>query len=191
MSTLDQARATQLRNIEAKTGHSLADLRKVIADSGLQKHGEIRDMLRSKFGLGYGDANSLVHFALQSDGQSAAEASGASLDDLTTALYSGKKEALRPIHDRVMEEIKGLGTFEIAPKKAYFSLRRRKQFAMVGPASKGRVEIGLNMKDVEATDRLNQLPPGGMCQYRVYLSDPSDVDEELVAWVKIAYDHAG
>jgi hypothetical protein len=45
MSTLDQARATQLKNIEKKTGHSLDGLRAIIAESGLKKHGEIRPKL--------------------------------------------------------------------------------------------------------------------------------------------------
>ena len=62
---------------------------------------------------------------------------------------------------------------------------------MVGPASRGRVEVGLNMKDVEGTPRLESQKPGGMCQYKVYLSQPDDVDEELMAWIKIAFDSAG
>lgn len=187
MSTLDQARETQLRNIESKTGKSLAELRVVIQKSGLTKHGEIRDFLREEFQLGYGDANSLVHFALQSDAQSAAVASGASTEEVVAEIYSGRKESLRPIHDTVMNEINKLGDFDIVPKKGYISLRRKKQFAMVGPASKGRVEIGLNMKGVSPTGRLEQLAPGGMCQYKVFLSDPAEVDDELIAWVKIAF----
>jgi hypothetical protein len=191
MSTLDRARATQIKNIEAKTGKSLSELRKLIEMSGLSKHSEIRDMLRKELDLGYGDANSLVHYAKESDGQSAAEASGATLGQVESEIYSGKKEELRPVHDKVMQRIQALGEFEIVPKKKYLSLRRKKQFAMVGPASKGRVEVGLNMKDVKGTARLEVLPPGGMCQYKVYLSQLSEVDEELLGWVKIAYDRAG
>jgi hypothetical protein len=191
MSTLDRARATQIKNIEAKTGKSLSELRKLIEMSGLSKHSEIRDMLRKELDLGYGDANSLVHYAKESDGHSAAEASGATLGQVESEIYSGKKEELRPVHDKVMQRIQALGEFEIVPKKKYLSLRRKKQFAMVGPASKGRVEVGLNMKDVKGTARLEVLPPGGMCQYKVYLTHLSEVDEELLGWVKIAYDRAG
>jgi hypothetical protein len=90
-----------------------------------------------------------------------------------------------------MTAVNGFGAFEIAPKKGYVSLRRKKQFAMVGPATNTRVEVGLNMKDVKATGRLAALPPGQMCQYKVKLTDPAEVDPELIGWIKRAYDTAG
>jgi hypothetical protein len=187
MSSLDQARETQLKNIQAKTGKTLAQLRAHIAKSGLAKHGEIRAMLMKDFGLGYGDANSLVHFAKESDGQSAAAAQGASPGDVVDEIYTGAKAPLRPVHDKVMAAVEKLGAFEIAPKKGYLSLRRKKQFAMVGPGAKGRLEVGLNMKGVPATARLLAQPPGGMCQYKVFLTTPAEVDAELRAWLKQAY----
>jgi hypothetical protein len=52
MSTLDKARQTQLENIQSKTGKSLDELRSIIAQSGLTKHGELRQMLMDRFGLG-------------------------------------------------------------------------------------------------------------------------------------------
>ena len=191
MSGLDDARATHIKNIEVKTGKTLAELRQIIEQSGLTKHSDIRKMLQEKFGLGYGDANGLVHYALSSDGQSAAEASGTSLDAITDEIYSGKKENLRPIHDAVISQINEFGEFETVPKKGYLSLRRKKQFAMLGPASKGRVEVGLNMKGVQGTERLKEMSPGGMCQYKVFLADPAEVDAELVSWIRQAYDSAG
>ena len=83
------------------------------------------------------------------------------------------------------------GPFEISPKKTYLSLRRQKQFAMVGPGTKGRLEVGLNMKGLPGTARLAAQPPGGMCQYKVLLSDAKAVDKELIGWLKQAYDSAG
>ena len=78
-----------------------------------------------------------------------------------------------------MAAIDAFGPFEIAPKKGYVSLRRKKQFAMIGPATKTRVDVGLNMKGVPATERLIELPAGGMCQYKVSLTDAAQVDDEL------------
>jgi hypothetical protein len=83
------------------------------------------------------------------------------------------------------------GKFEVVPKKGYVSLRRRKQFAMIGPGSAARVDVGLNMKGVAATDRLLAEKPGGMCQYKVKLAGPSEVDAELIGWIRQAYDAAG
>jgi hypothetical protein len=191
MSSLDQARQTQIENIQKKAGKTLDELRSIIAESGLSKHSEIRRMLMDTLGLSYGDANSLVHLALASDGQSAAEASGASMEEILAGIYTASKAPLLPIHLKVMEAIAGLGEFDIVPKKNYVSLRRKKQFAMVGPASKGRLEIGLNVRGLAATDRLLMQAPGGMCQYKVYLSHSDEVDAELVAWIQAAFESAG
>jgi len=191
VSSADQARETQLKNIQAKTGKSLDEVRSLIKKSGLTKHGEIRAMLIERLKLGYGDANSLVHYALRSDGQSAAQAGGLSIQDVLEGIYAGPKAAVRPIHEKVMQAIEKLGEYEIAPKKGYISLRRKKQFAMLAPASKGRFEVGLNMKGVEPTGRLTALPPGGMCQYKVFLTSAAEVDKELLGWIKTAYDGSG
>jgi hypothetical protein len=58
---------------------------------------------------------------------------------------------------------------------------------MIGPATKTQVEVGLNMKGVPGTARLVALPPGGMCQYKVRLADPGEVDAELIGWIRRAY----
>lgn len=191
MSSVDKAIETQLSNIEKKTGQNLTQLTALVQQSGLTKHGEIRQMLIDKFSLGYGDANTLVHFALKSDAKHDVEARGLTQDDVVDELYAGPKADLRPIHDRVMAAAKSFGEFEIAPKKTYLSLRRKRQFAMVGPATKTRIEVGLNMKGIEPTERLILLPPGGMCNYKVNLTDPDQVDAELIAWMRTAYDNAG
>jgi hypothetical protein len=59
---------------------------------------------------------------------------------------------------------------------------------MIGPATNSQVEVGLNMKGVKATSRLVEQKPGGMCQYKVRLGSPSEVDQELLGWIRRAYD---
>jgi hypothetical protein len=187
---VDKAFETQLKNIQTRTGKSLDELFSLIRQSGLQKHGEIRDMLKSSLGMGHGDANTLVHSYMKAAEAASAPAAAAS-GDVLDEIYSGAKAGLRPIHDSLMTAINGFGPFEIAPKKGYVSLRRKKQFAMIGPATKTRVEVGLNMKGVEGTPRLLALPPGGMCQYKVHVTDAAEVDPELIAWIRQAYEGAG
>lgn len=186
---MDKAIATQLANIEKKTGKSLAQLRAAIAKSGKIKHGEIRAWLMEQFGLGHGDANTLTHLALKSDGASAA--AGASSDDVLNEIYAGKKAHLRPIHDALMGAIAKFGDFEIAPKKGYVSLRRKKQFAMLGPKTNERFELGLNLKDEVSDPRVKPVPPGGMCQYVVALTGVASIDPKLIAIIRRAYDSAG
>ncbi len=179
------ATATQLRNIEAKTGKKLEDLYRIVAESGLAKVSEQRTMLMERFGLGYGDANAVALLA-----KTAAAPAPAS-DDPLDAIYGGTKAQLRPLHDALTAAIDKLGPHEKAPKKSTVSLRRKKQFALIGPATKEQIELGLNVKSLTPAPRLKVLPPGGMCQYSVRLSNPSEIDAELLGWVRAAYDAAG
>lgn len=188
MSTLEKAVQTQLDNIQQKTGHSLDQLADIVKRSGLTQHGEIRSMFQREYGLGYGDANALVHAVTKSDGARAAQ--GKSTNEVLDEIYAGPKSALRPIHDKLMKEISRFGEFEIAPKKGYVSLRRKKQFAMIGPATKSRVEVGLNAKGLKKNARLLEQPKGSMCNYIVKISNAGEVDKELFAWIKTAFEAA-
>jgi hypothetical protein len=184
MSSPEQALASQLKNIEGKTGKDLATLRREIAGCGRSKHGEIRSWVMETFGLGYGDANTLAHVAREEGGATSASGDGADpLDDI----YSGKKAHLRGVHDAVMAAIQPWGDFEVAPKKAYVALRRKKQFAMLGPKTAERAELGINLKEDVGSERFVAQKPGGMCQYAVALTSPDDVDAELLAVLRRAF----
>ncbi|HRR09231.1 MAG TPA: DUF5655 domain-containing protein [Rhodothermales bacterium] len=189
MSEVDKAIATQLQNIQAKTGKALHELEAQMLATGLTKHGELRDYFIKEMGLGHGDANTLVHILRKTDGASMAD--GLDEEAILTSIYTGTKADLRPIHDRLMVALADFGTFEVAPKKGYVSLRRKKQFAMIGPGSKSRVDVGINMKGVDGTDRLIALPPGKMCQYNVKMTSADEVDEELLGWLREAFQQAG
>jgi len=191
MTDVNKALETQLKNIQTKTGKTLAELTAIVQKSGLTKHGQIRDMFKRDLGLGHGDANSLTHSVLKSDESSTEKKKETGSNDVIDEIYTGPKAELRPIHDKLMDAIEKFGPFEIALKKGYVSLRRKKQFAMIGPATNTRVEVGLNMKGVKATPPLIELPPGQMCQYKVKLTDASEVNKELIGWIKQAYDSAG
>lgn len=191
MSTVDKALETQLKNIQTRSGKTLDQLYEIIGKSGLTKHGEIRDMLKTDLALGHGDANTITHFYFKSQTSSGEETKDSTSGDVVDEIYSGPKAELRPIHDKLMTAVSKFGAFEIAPKKGYLSLRRKKQFATIGPATKTRVEVGLNMKGIAGTDRLVELKPGGMCQYKIKVTDAKEVDAELIAWIRQAYESAG
>lgn len=183
---VDKALATQLANIEKRSGKTLAELAAIIAKSGLGKHGELVAMLKSELGMGHGDANTVVH----SVKQAAAPAQASDADPLD-AIYTGASAPLRAIHERLMAGITGFGTFELAPKKGYVSLRRKKQFAMLGPGTKTLLEIGLNAKRDELGAGFAKLPPGGMCQFKRRIASVDEVDAALLAAIRVAFDEAG
>lgn len=188
MDSLDKARITQLNNIQQKTGKTIGEIQNEIQSSGLQKHGELRKMLMERYNLGFGDATMLVHFAQQTDGQTAAEAAQATPEEILAGIYTGSKTGLLPLHVLVMAKIDQMGNYTVAPKKGYLSLRRKRQFAMIGPGTKGRLEIGLNMKNMQGSHRLIEQPAGGMCQYKIFLTSVQDVDDELLGYIKSAFD---
>jgi len=191
MDKIEQALATQLANIEKRTGRSIHDLATLLRASGLAKHGEQVAMLKRELGMGHGDANLLAHHVRKLDAAAAGQGEPATPAAAVDALYSGKKAHLRPIHDRLMAAIRKFGAFEEAPKKAYVSLRRKKQFAMIGPATTTQVEVGINLKDVKPAGGLVALPPKSMCDYKIRIGSVDEVDATLLGWIRKAYDAAG
>lgn len=194
MADPQAATLTQLRNIQGRTGRSIAELLAALAATGIAKHAERRSWLMQQYALGYGDANTVAHFVDKPlpalDGAPPAAAPVAPGDPLD-AIYTGPKAALRPLHAAVLALVDGFGAYEQAPKKGYVSLRRKKQFAMLGPATKDSVEIGLNARDLAPHPRLKLLPPGGMCQATTRIGRADEIDASLAGWLRQAYDAAG
>ena len=183
MPDIDEALRTQVRNIEQGSGRSMDEWVALVGASGLTKHGEIVAWLKAEHGMTHGNANLVALTALR--GPSAPTG-----DALVDAIYAGPKASLRPLHDRVIGVVRGFGSdVQLAPKQAYVSLRRAKQFGTVGPASGGRLEVGLNLKDVEPRGRLERA--SGMCTHRVRLVDAAELDDEVIGWLQDAYNGAG
>ena len=184
MASPEEMAASMLRNLPEKTGKSLAAWRKILKQSGLEKHGELIKLLKSEHGVTHGFANLIVtRYRNPDDAQS---------DDLVANQYSGAKAGLRPIYDAISAAILKFGNdVELAPKKAYVSLRRKKQFGLVQPSTKSRVDIGLNLGDAKPTKRLEASGSfNAMVSHRVRLTSKSDVDKQLIGWLKRAYDRA-
>jgi predicted transport protein len=183
MSTVDEQIANQIANIEKTSGKSLAEWIEIVRASGLEKHGQVVAMLKSDYGMGHGNANLVVIKAREAD-------AGGPLtdDDLVASQYAGKNASLRTAYDAVIAAVAEFGTdIELAPKKAYVSLRRRKQFGSVGPAS-GQLEVCVNLPGNPPTERLR--PITGMATHRVRIADASGLDAELLGWLREAYDRA-
>ncbi len=89
MTNQEKAIATQMANIETRTGKSIAELIAIVKASRFSKHGELVKMLKTDLGMGHGDANMVVHLALKSDGQSAAE--GETISQVLDGLYTGPR----------------------------------------------------------------------------------------------------
>lgn len=184
---LDKAYATQIANIEKNTGKKLDAWITIVNKSGFAKHGELVNFLKEKHGFTHGNANMVVHYAKQSHA-GAAENS----DDLIAEQYKGK-ENLKPWYDKIMTEINKFGKdVELSPKKAYVSLRRKKQFAIIQPSTKDRLDVGLNIKGVAPSGNVTAAGSwNAMCTHRIKVEDVKMVNKDLIEWIKKSYDQAG
>jgi hypothetical protein len=179
--------ASLIRNLEEKTGRSIDAWVKLARAAGPLKHGQLVALLKKDHGLTHGYANQIAHRALAAD-----DAPAAGSDALVEAQYAGAKAALRPVYDALSAAIRKFGSdVEFAPKKAYVSLRRSKQFGLIQPSTATRLDVGLVLKGVPAAGRLE--PSGSfnaMVTHRVRLGSVADVDAELIRWLRQAYDEA-
>jgi predicted transport protein len=182
-----EAEASMIANLKEKTGKTLEQWVAIAQKSKLAKHGEIVAMLKGDHELTHGYANLVAHKTLKSDAGSAADSG-----DLIEAQYAGAKAPLRPIYDALIKAISAFGKdVEIAPKNAYVSLRRSKQFAIIQPSTKTRVDVGINLKGHPTTERLEASGSfNAMVSHRVRVEDLKSVDKELIGWLRKAYDAA-
>lgn len=183
---MDQAEKTMADNLLKISGKSIDQWITLVRGTNLGKHGEILKFLKENHGFTHGYANFVAHKALASDAGSVENK-----DELIEKQYAGK-EHLRPIYERLMNEIRRFGTdVEIAPKNAYVSLRRKKQFAILQPATKTRFEVGIILKGQEPAGILEVISgANAMCSHKINLGSVSDINQEVVDWIRKAYEKA-
>ena len=166
-------------NLQEKTGHTMPEWIELVAASGLTGHTQILSWLKSEHGLTHGFANGIAQAFRTQDAP----------DDPVAEQYSGAKAPLRAIYDRIVDAASQLGDdVEVAPKKSSVSLRRSKQFALIEAPSAKRVQLGIQLKGEPTTDRL--LAGNVMCSHKVVITGIDEVDDELLGWLREAYNRA-
>ncbi len=185
MGKVDDAIVKMIANLEAKTGRPLAAWVKLVQAEKVEKHSAVVAFLKSKHRLGHGYANLVAHSVAGGGTPSRG-------DDPVAEQYAGTRVPLRPIYDAILTGVQKFGKdVEVSPKKAYVSLRRNKQFAIVQPSTATRLDVGLNLKGAVPAGRLEVSGSfNSMVSHRVRLGSAKDVDKELIGWLKQAYDQA-
>ena len=183
MADVDQAIQSMIRSLEQKTGKTFDKWLAIARAHGEGKHKALVDHLKTAHQLTHGYANLVAHKALESD------AGSADPDALVAAQYTGAKAALKPLYDRLVGELRTLGSdVELTPKKAYVSVRRSKQFALLQPSTSTRLDVGLVLKGAPPTSRLEASGSfNAMVTHRVRVAAVDQVDNELIGWLKRAY----
>lgn len=177
---MDKALQTMIDNMPKKTGKSLDEWKTILKEKSFAKHSEGVKFLKSEHGVTHGFANTIM--TLSKEENNAPE-------DLVAIQYKGK-ETLRPIYDVLIKYVSSLGSdVTITPKKGSVSIIRKRQFILIKPATKTRIDLGFKLKDKPTTDRLeNSGPFGTMCTHRVKLTTESEIDTELKEWINEAYE---
>lgn len=176
---MDKALQTMIDNMHGKTGKSLSEWKKLLGTKSFEKHSEAVNFLKKEHGVSHGFANTIVSLSKQDS---------SAPEDLVEAQYKGK-DSLRPIHDALIEYVNTLGDdVTITPKKTSVSMIRKRQFILIKPATKTRIDLGFKLKDKPTGARLEGSGPfGTMCTHRVQLTDATQVDDELKGWIAEAY----
>lgn len=179
---MDKALQTMIDNMPEKTGKSLTEWKSVLKTMTFSKHSEAVNFLKQEHGVTHGFANTIVTLSKEENQEPT---------DLVKGQYTGK-ESLIPIYEKLLGLVKEFGADVIVtPKKSSVSIIRKKQFALIKPATKTRIDLGLKLKDKPTTDRLeNSGPFGTMCTHRVKLSEVGQIDNQLIAWLEEAYQKA-
>lgn len=174
-----------IANMQEKTGKTLEEWLQITTSLELEKHGQLVKHLKSEHGVTHGFANLIAHKTLAAKAPTESKA-----PDLVAQQYAGGKAHLKPIYDALIAAIQKFGSdVEVAPKKAYVSLRRNKQFGLIQPSTKTRVDVGIQLKGEPPTERLEASGSfNAMVSHRVRLSSPADIDADLIAWLQKAYE---
>lgn len=173
--------------LRAKTGKGLDDWIAIARGAGIAGHMALVNHLKSDHGLTHGYANMVVHAANASSALSQDD------DALVDAAFDGAKAHWRPLYGRLVALVRGFGgDVELAPKKGYVSLRRKKQFALLMPSTKDRFDIGLALKGEEPAGALELAGSwNAMVSHRIRILADGDADGAVESWLRAAYDRAG
>lgn len=174
-----------IRNLPAKTGKTLAQWVELVKREGPADRKARVAWLKEVHKLGHVQASVVVEEAERPAGYVPPTP-----EALVDAQYSGPKAALRPIYEALLEAVAALGPEAVVdPRQTYVTLRRRRQFAVIQPTTRTRVDLFLVLPGVAYGGRLQ--PSGKEADdrltHKVALTAPSQVDDEVRAWLAAAF----
>jgi hypothetical protein len=176
---MEKALQTMIDNMPEKTGKALSEWKQILQKKNFSKHSEGVNFLKNEYNVTHGFANTIVTLSKEENDKP---------NDLVLQQYTGK-EVLLPIYNKLLTVLKGLGEdVIITPKKTTVSIIRKRQFVLIKPATKTRIDLGFKLTGKPTTERLeNSGPFGTMCTHRVKLENIDQIDDELISWIKEAY----
>ena len=110
-------------------------------------------------------------------------------DEGVDKLFEGKTPELRATYDRLINQLQQFGVVKVAPKQTSIHLEKNAGFAGVHPRKASfNLEFRTDYKiDDPRITRTQQLSARRF-EHTVKLEHEQDVDEQLLKWLKDAYD---
>ena len=172
-------------SILQRTGKTLDEWVAAVLASGLDPldQNSVRKWLKSEHGIAQNTQWAIA--------DAAARAAGwvrPSPDGYIDSQYTGKKAGLRPIFDAVRAVILRLDPLvSVEGRGGYTPFVHNRQFCAVEAKSK-LVVLGLRFKEAPDSARLLEGKAPGQCTHRIELTNPDQVDEEVVSFLSISYE---
>jgi hypothetical protein len=106
-------------------------------------------------------------------------------------MFSGKKEPLRPIYDRLLKLGLSMGRDVTAsPGKTIVPLYRQHVFAQIKPTTNTRIDLGLALGALKTSGRLVStagFEKKDRITHRIPISSIEEIDADVKTWLKKAY----
>jgi hypothetical protein len=169
-------------NLPEKTGKSLQQWIALTKKEGPAGSTERVRWLKSVHELGHVTAQIIA--AQAKDDGSAYDDEAALVDNLFR-----RRTAQRKIYENVLRAVKALPDARPRACKTYVPFWRRRQFALIRPAGREKVELYFAFDGAAPkSSRLRVAPArGGRMSHFMSLSTPEEVDAEVLGWLKRAY----
>ncbi len=109
--------------------------------------------------------------------------------DTSTALFVGKDDVVQAIYTRLLQALRSLGPFQEEPKKTSIHLVRTVGFAGVHPR-KSYLYLNLRTDHSIESTRISKTEQVSKNRYHneLKLTSPDEIDEEVLGWIKEAYE---
>jgi hypothetical protein len=179
--------------LPAKTSRSLDDWLRLIEAEGPTTEAERRAWLKEVHGLG---TNSAWWLAERSVGKGQEDSDPVlylqAAERYVEEMFAGSRAALRPLYAELLKRGLSLGKdAKACPCKTIVPLYRAHVFAQIKPASRTRIDLGFALQDTAASGRLvatGGFAKGDRITHRIPISQAEDIDNEVMTWLRRAYD---
>jgi predicted transport protein len=175
--------------LEDRTGRTLGEWVEAVSASGLDPldQNAVRRWLKSEHAVPQNSQWAIADAAARAAGWERP-----SVEEYVASQYAGPKAHLRPIYDRLADELLSLGDdVTVEGRSTYTPFVRRRQFVAIAAASRSRVDLGLRFTDPPADPRLLITKPVGQTTHRIELTTPADVDDTIIGLARLAYEQNG